>query len=126
MEYYTSMYTFGHRDIVKSVEKEWWGSWEGFIFPRNELNKLDHSFYHECVAICGKCDKDNRHTCQRFKLLHNELSDCWLWKVRRYSPSQPSYYKVFFHRFPEDECPIRTEIFKCVKGTSLRASLFQQ
>ena len=126
MEYCASMCCFGHKNIVKFVEKQWLGSCEGFIFPRNELNKLDHCFYHEGVAICSKYDKDDRYTCQRFKPLHNELSNCWLWKVRRYSPSQTSYYKVFFHHFPGDECPTGTEIFKCVKGTSLRASLFQQ
>ena len=96
MEYCASMCCFGHKNIVKFVEKQWWGSCEGFIFPRNELNKLDHCFYHEGVAICSKYDKDDRYTCQRFKPLHNELSNCWLWKVRRYSPSQTSYYKVFF------------------------------
>ena len=76
MEYCTSMCCFGHKNIIKFQEKQCWGTCEGFAFPPHELNKLDHCFYHECVAICGKCDKDDCYTCQRFKLLHQELSCC--------------------------------------------------
>ena len=44
MEYCTSVCCFRHNNVIKFEEKQWWGSCEGFIYPKIELNKLAHCF----------------------------------------------------------------------------------
>ena len=94
MEYCTSVCCFRHNNVIKFEEKQWWGSCEGFIYPKIELNKLAHCFYDENLSICIKCG--NCGTCERFDLINHHLNSCYLWTARKNAPYQPTHYNVLF------------------------------
>ena len=68
-EYCTSMRCFGHKNLYKSLQEQWYRSCKTFYFKLDEANRMERCYWEEVKNICGYCKKDDCYTCQRWETI---------------------------------------------------------
>ena len=93
----TSMCCFGHKNVYKSFEEQWYGGYKTFYFKQDEANRMEWCYWEEVKNICGNCKKDDCYTCQRREVIKHELRRVL---DRRKTANQPAIIKLGFYRHP--------------------------
>ena len=118
-EYCTSMCCFGHKNVYKSFEEQWYRSCETFYFKRDEANRVEWCYREEVKNICGNCKKDDCYTCQRWEVIKYKLRGVLDRRETRY---QPAIIKLRFYRHPGQICPFITRTVGVVESDNLSVS----
>ena len=94
MEYCTSIYCFGHKQMYACKHKQWWGSCTAYTVSKEELRNIFWCYLRENLLICNACKK--WETCERLDVLRERCNSAYLYKKWKDAPYQPIWYKVFF------------------------------
>ena len=117
----TSMCCFGHKNVYKSFEEQWYGGYKTFYFKQDEANRMEWCYWDEVKNICGNCKKDDCYTSQRWEVIKHELRGVL---DRRKTANQPAIIKLSFYRHPGQICPFITQTVGVVKSDNLSVSQF--
>ena len=103
MEFCTSMYCIGHKNMFKNFYRPWWGDYDCFIVDGETLRTVYWCYVRENIFICGNC-----FNCKHLKKTEQECKNAYLFSKRKYLSCQPTKWKVFF--FNRDDLNFRLEI----------------
>ena len=100
MEFCTSMYCIGHKNMFKFFYKQWRGSCGCFMVDRETLPTIYWCYVRENIFICGNCK--NCFHCKGLKKIEQECKNMYLLYKRKYLLSQPTKWKVFFFTYGDN------------------------
>ena len=90
MEYCTSIYCFGHKQMYAWEHKQWWGSCTAYTVSKEELRNIFWCYLRENSLICNACKKCE--SCEPLEVVREWCNSAYLYKERK----DELYYRAIY------------------------------